>query len=128
MPVFMLQQAEVQTETKEAIEKRQQLLVEEINASGISDAVALNRLKEFLSAEAVWHISDMDYPMRVRYEKYLNRLNYAKVSVRRYIKVFDLVKQYEIAQQMKTLAGNKDISGSIKIRFYFFHTIQTEIS
>ena len=107
MPVFMLQQAEVQTETKEANEKRQQLLVEEINASGIADAVALNRLKEFLRAEAVWRISDMDYPMRVRYEKYLNRLNYAKVSVRRYIKVFDLVKQHEIAQQMKTLAGKQ---------------------
>ncbi|WP_195420925.1 hypothetical protein [Faecalicatena contorta] len=67
--------------------------------------MALNRLKEFLSAETVWHIPDMDDPMRVRYEKYLNRLNYAKVSVRRYIKVFDLVKQYEIAQQMKKLAG-----------------------
>ena len=107
MPVSILRQAEVQTETREAIEKRQQLLAEEIDDSRIADTVALNRLKEFLSAEAVWHISDMDYPMRVRYEKYLNRLNYAKGSIRKYIKVFDLVKQYEIAQQMKTLAGKQ---------------------
>lgn len=107
MPVSILRQAEVQTETREEIEKRQKLLEEEIHASQVADTVALNRLKEFLNAEAVWHISDMDYLMRVRYEKYLNGIDYAETTIRRYLNVFDLVKQHEIAQQMKTLTGRQ---------------------
>ena len=107
MPVYMFQQAEVRAESREETERKERQLIEEMDACQITDKTAINKLKCFLAESDVWHISEMDYPLRVQYEQYLIKSKTAPTSIRRHINTYDQVKHYWIAEQMQTLAGQQ---------------------
>lgn len=107
MPVYMLRQVQVKTESGEEAEQKKRRLVQEVDAYQITDKTALNKLKRFLAESNVWHISEMDYPLRMQYEQYLIKNNIMQASVKRYLNVYDQVKQHEIAEQIQTLSGQK---------------------
>lgn len=107
MPVYMFQQAEVRAESREEIERKERQLIEELDACQITDKTAINKLKCFLIENDVWHISEMDYPLRMRYEQYLIENKITLVSVKRYLNIYDQAKQFEISEQMQTPVGQQ---------------------
>lgn len=107
MPVYMFQQAEVRVESKEDIERKEEQLVQELNVCQITAKTAVNKLKQFLAESDIWHISEMDYLLRLQYEQYLLQDKMTQASVKRYLKIYDQIKQHEVAEQMQTLAGQQ---------------------
>ena len=93
MPVYMFQQAEVRAESREEVERKERQLIEELDACQITDKTAINKLKCFLTESDVWHISEMDYPLRMQYEQYLIKSKTAQTSIRRHINTYDQVKR-----------------------------------
>ena len=71
MPVYLLQQAEAKRETAGDIEQKKQQLAKELNAYRADDKLRVSRLKMFLSNVNVWRVSEMDYLLRIEFEKYL---------------------------------------------------------
>lgn len=107
MPVYMFQQVEARVESREEIEQKEKQLVQELNTCRITDKTVVNKLKQFLAESDIWHISEMDYLLRMQYERYLIQDKMTQASVKRYLKIYDQIKQYEIAEQMQTLAGQQ---------------------
>lgn len=107
MPVYLLQQAEAKRETDGDIEQKQQQLAKELDTYSAADKLRVSRLKMFLSNVNVWHVSEMDYLLRIKFEKYLLESGLSLVSIKRNLKTYDKIKQYEIAEQVQTLAGKR---------------------
>lgn len=107
MPVYLLQQIEAKRETAGDIEQKKQQLAKELDAYSAADKLRVSRLKMFLSDVNVWHVSEMDYLLRIKFEKYLLESGLALASIKRHLKTYDTIKQYEIAEQMQTLAGKR---------------------
>lgn len=107
MPVYLLQQAEAKRETAGDIEQKKQQLAKELNAYRADDKLRVSRLKMFLSNVNVWRVSEMDYLLRIEFEKYLLQSGLSFVSIKRYLKTYDKIKQCEIAEQRQTLAGKR---------------------
>ncbi|MCI9077045.1 MAG: phage integrase family protein [Dorea sp.] len=107
MPVYLLQQAEAKRETDGDIEQKQQQLEKELDTYSAADKLRVSRLKMFLSDVNVWHVSEMDYLLRIEFEKYLLQSGLSFVSIKRYLKTYDKIKQCEIAEQRQTLAGKR---------------------
>ena len=106
MPVYLLRQAEDLTESREAYKKRKQQLIEELEAYQFTDIAVIRNLGNFLADSGLEHISEMDYPLRIAYEQYL-QTHTPKKAVPKYIKMYDRIKQKEIAEQVQTLAGKR---------------------
>ena len=106
MPVYLLQQAERRTEYQEDIEKKKQELYAEIDSFQLKDKTQVNTLKKFLSDREIWNLQDMDYPMRISYERYLKE-NRNPNSVLWHLRIYDAIKQQHIYQQMQTLSGKR---------------------
>ena len=107
MPVYLLQQAEAKRETAGDIEQKKQQLAKELNAYRADDKLRVSRLKMFLSNVNVWRVSEMDYLLRIEFEEYLLQSGLSFVSIKRYLKTYDKIKQCEIAEQRQTLAGKR---------------------
>ena len=97
-----MQQAEHITESEVDIEKKKQELYSEIDALGIKSDSRINKLKKFLADRKIWHLEEMDYPLRNSYEQYLRGQIRSQI-VSFYLKIYDTVKQQHIYQQMQTL-------------------------
>lgn len=106
MPVYLLRQAEDLTESREAYKKRKQQLMEELEAYQFPDIAVIRNLGNFLADSGLEHISEMDYPLRIEYEQYL-QTHHSKKAVPKYVKMYDRIKQKEIAEQIQTLAGKR---------------------
>ena len=104
MPVYLLQQAEHRTEYHEDIEKKKQELYAEIDSFQIKRKTQINFLKRYLTANGILRLEEMNCALRQDYETYLQK-NITAKRVREYVRVFDLVKQYDIAKQITTLCG-----------------------
>ena len=101
-----MQQAEHITESEVDIEKKKQELYSEIDALGIKSDSRINKLKKFLADRKIWHLEEMDYPLRNSYEQYLRGQIRSQI-VSFYLKIYDTVKQQHIYQQMQTLNGKR---------------------
>lgn len=107
MPVYLLQQAEVRKEFIEDIEQKKLQLERELETCEIPDKTVVNKLKKYLMEIDVWHISEMDYPMKMQYKKWLQNRGMSTNSITKYLNAYDKIKQFEIAEQMQTLAGKQ---------------------
>lgn len=106
MPVYLLQQIERRTEYQEDIEKKKQKLYAKLDSFQIKDKTQVNTLKKFLSDREIWNLQDMDYLLRISYERYLKE-NRNPNSVSWHLRVYDAIKQQHIYQQMQTLTGKR---------------------
>ncbi len=67
-----------------------------------------NCLKAYFIEHEIWHLSEIDYHVRVEYEKYL-RKHYVDGTVRSYLRGMDGAKQYLIRENAKTLKGKRNV-------------------
>ena len=63
---------------------------------------------EFMVSEGIESIADLDYPARVRFEKWLTYHTNA-VENRHYILVFDKLKQYSVSKEIHIIADGKPV-------------------
>lgn len=113
-----MQQAEHITESEVDIEKKKQELYSEIDALGIKSDSRINKLKKFLADRKIWHLEEMDYPLRNSYEQYLRGQIRSQI-VSFYLKIYDTVKQQHIYQQMQTLNGKRIYEWKYQNKIYF---------
>ena len=69
-------------------------------------------LKTYLIEHEIWHLSEINYRIRVDYQKYLKEC-YADCTVRSYLRGMDGVKQHLIRKNAKTLKGKWDAKAHI---------------
>ena len=118
MAVYPLWQADVPEESAEEIEKRKKQLAEEIDACSEVEGPFRNKVKHFLEKERIWHISEIDYLIRVQYEEYLKK-EITPVSWNKYLKAFDRIKQHSVREQMQTLKGKRDALADLENQIIF---------
>lgn len=107
MAVYPLWQTEVPKASAEEIQKKREQMMAEIDACYEVQGTYRNKVKKFLGQQEIWHISEIDYQVRVKYEKFLET-EVNPVSWSMYLKGFDRIKQHSIRSQMSTLAGKKN--------------------
>lgn len=105
MPALKLQRIELQQNTDELHAQ----LRAELNVCTDVQASYRNKIEKFMAAEEIWHIADLDYPTRERYEKFLAG-EVKPVSYAIYLKAFDRIKRLAINSQMKIMAKGQIVS------------------
>ena len=63
---------------------------------------------EFMISEGIGKIADLDYPARVKFEKWLEDKTTAS-TLRKYMLAFDKIKQYAVKKEMHMMADGKTI-------------------
>lgn len=104
MPALILERVYPQGENKTNEEQLYQQLTTEIESCLGLNKVKRNRVKTFLAENQIWHISEMDYPLRKSFEEYM-KTQVCEEAVCAFMLAFDRIKQYSMRQQMQTLEG-----------------------
>ena len=99
---------EEQWTSSEEREKKIEELSRELDESMDSNS-GKGCLKAYLVKNEVWHITDIDYELRVDYKKYL-KSTYSDSVVRSYLRGMDKAKLYAIRKHANTLKGKQEIA------------------
>ena len=118
MSVYPLWQAEVPEESEEEIQKRKTQMEEEVDACCEVQGAYRNKVKKFLEMIGIWHISEIDYLIRVQYEEFL-KTEVAPVSRSVYLKGFDRIKQHSVREQTQTLKGKREALADLENQILF---------
>ncbi len=102
MPAYWLLRVEPQEERKE-LERQLTLAVRECTKVNIT---ARNHVKRFMMEYGVWQLSDLDYPLRLKYENYLKR-NKTSVSYTGCLHAFDKMKLHAMKKELQTMSGRR---------------------
>ena len=105
MPALRLQQIELQPNTNEL---RAQLRAELDECTDVQ-ACYRNKIEKFMAVEGLWHIKDLDYPIRKRYAEFLTG-KVKPVSYSTYLKAFDRIVRRAINRRLKAIAKGKILS------------------
>lgn len=119
MPAYLLRQTGRSTEEYEKLHRQ---LSEEIDLCVGLERSRMNRVREFLEENDIWHIKDMDYNLRQAFGQYI-RKRMGNEAACACITTFDKIKQYSIREQMQTLAGQMECRWKYdnKILFIPYH-------
>lgn len=93
-------------EPQENIEQLKAQLKAELDECTNADSTGRNHLIEFMAAEGIWHISELDYPTRERFERVM-RERYQWDTARGYISAYDRVKQHSVRTNVTLLVNGK---------------------
>ena len=105
MPALRLQRIELQQNTDEL---RAQLRTELDECTDVQ-ACYRNKIEKFMAAEGLWHIKDLDYPIRKRYAEFLTG-KVKPVCYSTYLKAFDRIVRRAINRRLKAIAKGKILS------------------
>ncbi len=103
MPAYKLQLAEQQEDREEL--KRQ--LDQEVQGCTEVRIVERNHVKKFLMEYDVWHLSEIDYPLRLIYEDYVEKYKIPYRATLTCLHTFDKMKLHAIREEMQTMAGRE---------------------
>lgn len=81
-------------------------LEEEIDGCTELNPTRRNRVKKFLKEYGVYHIAEMDYPLREEYKRYLEK-NETVICHISCLNAFDRIKLHSMKQELQTLAGKQ---------------------
>ena len=96
----------------------------EIEIAGCMEARTTykNKVRDFMVKKGVWHISELDYPLREEFQKFLEG-QVDSVSYRLYEKAFDRIKQHSIQNQLREIKEDVQ-SRNTRTSFCFYPIIQ----
>ncbi|MHA9737885.1 tyrosine-type recombinase/integrase [Robinsoniella peoriensis] len=114
MPVYQMQQAEIWEED----EPQGGQLEAEVDACREVKSNYRNRVRHFLRTSGITHISEMEYGLRIEYEKYLMQTE--KQSLHNLcLNAFDRIKLHSMKEEMLTLAGKRKYTLDFAERIIF---------
>ena len=102
MPAYAFRVAEPQ-ENREELERQLTQEVRECTEVRITER---NHVKRFLMKYGVWQLSEMDYTLRVMFEKYLKE-SQISVSALSCLHAFDQMKIHAMREEMQTITGRR---------------------
>lgn len=103
MPVYALRPAEPQRE-REELERGLDREVRECTEVTIT---VRNYVKRFLMEYDVWHLSEIDYPLRLAFEDYAHTHKLPSVAPLTCLHTLDKMKLHAIREEMRTMAGRR---------------------
>lgn len=103
MPAYKLQTAEQQENQEEL--KRQ--LDQEVQECTEVRSEFRNYVKRFLMEYDVWHLSEIDYPLRLIYEDYVEKHKIPYAAPLTCLHMFDKMKLHAMRQEMQTISGRR---------------------
>lgn len=103
MPAYKLQLAEQQEDQEEL--KRQ--LDQEVWECTEAVIVTRNHVKRFLMEYGVWRLSEMDYPLRLVYEDYVEKHKIPYVASSTCLHTFDKMKLHAMRHEMQIISGRR---------------------
>ena len=107
MPASQLLRLELKEDTKQL---REQLEAELAECSEV-ESTYRNKVEIFMMEYGIWHISELDYPLRREFRQFLTgQIKPACYSI--YEKAFDRIKQHSIHSQMRVV-----YSRSIQLKY-----------
>lgn len=118
MSVYPLWQAEVPEESTEEIQRKREELEAEVDACCEVRGPYRNKVKKFLEIQEIWHISEIDYQVRVKFEEFL-KTEVKPVSFRMYRSGFDQIKRHSIQEQIQTLKGKREALAELNNQVIF---------
>lgn len=120
MPAYQLLRFKPQEDTEQLFAQ----LEAELAACSEVDACYRNKVKAFMVENGIWHISELDYPWRQEFRKFLEGQVKPKCFYG-YEKAFDKVKQYSI-QRQRRWSDNSRVQPKYenKILFLLYHPDQ----
>lgn len=104
----MLAQMLKRIEPQENIEQLKAQLRAELDECTEANSTGRNHLLEFMADEGIWHISELDYPMRERFEMVM-RERFPWETARGYISAYDRVKQHSVRKNVTLLVKGKQV-------------------
>lgn len=102
MTALKLQLIEPQQNTEVLREQ----LEAELNECTEADATGKNHVRNFMVANGIWHISELNYPLRKELEALLQE-KYSDNACRKYLLAYDRIKQYSISKELQVLTKEK---------------------
>lgn len=122
MPALMLQRTVPQQNNEQQITQLQKELAE----CGVPVRLGLNKLKNFMIANEIWSISELDYGWRVEYQKAL-ATELASNTINEYLKSFDKIKRYSLKKQMRITANGRDVRPAYKNELLYlpYHPVES---
>ena len=66
-----------------------------------------NHVKKFLMEYGVWHLSEIDYPLRLIYEDYVKKYKIPYRATLSCLHTFDKMKFHAMRQEMQTISGRR---------------------
>lgn len=107
MQAYRLLKTETQPDADAERESLMEQLGREIDSCTEVASTYRNKAKKFLASMEVWHIEEIDYEIRIVYEKYLEP-EVSEKAIRQYVKGLDRIKQHSVREQMQTLQGRRE--------------------
>lgn len=104
----MLAQMLKRIEPQENIEQLKAQLRAELDECTEANSTGRNHLLEFMADEGIWHISELDYPTRERFEMEM-RERFPWDTARGYISAYDRVKQHSVRKNVTLLVKGKQV-------------------
>lgn len=117
MPAYKILQQEIQ----EDISKLELELEKELAECTEVRQTCRNKVKAFMIEQKIWHISELDYPLREAFHRFLkvqlNLVNYCF-----YEKAFDRIKKYSLRNQLREINGSKiKLAYGNQLLFLLYH-------
>lgn len=103
MPAHAFRLAEPQ-ENREELERQLTQEVRECTEVGIT---ARNYVKRFLMEHGIWKLSEIDYPLRLDFEDYVEKYELPSNSPLTCLHTFDKMKLHAMREEMRTIAGRR---------------------
>ncbi len=94
-------------EPKEEREELERQLSQEVRECTDVKITIRNYVKRFLMEYNVWRLSEIDYPLRLQFENYLEKHEMTYVSPLTCLHTFDRMKLHAMREEMKTIAGRR---------------------
>lgn len=122
MPAYQLLRQE---EQEDEIQLKAQLEAELAECTEAKQTYR-NKVKAFMEAQGIWHISELDYPLREAFHGFLEG-QISPVSYNLYMKAFDQIKQHSLKNQFREIKDKK-LKYENKLFFLFYHPDQILVS
>lgn len=95
-------------EPQENIEQLKAQLRAELDECTEAKSTGRNHLMEFMVKQGIWHIAELDYHVRERFEQHLSR-RFQHSAMRQYIGAYDRVVQHAVRKNVTLLVKGKQV-------------------
>ena len=90
----------------------------ELNECTEADSTGKNHVRNFMVANGIWHISELNYQLRKQFETLL-REKFSDSTCRRYLTAFDRIKQHSACKEFQVFAKGKPIYPEYKNDIFY---------
>ena len=114
MTALKLQLIEPQQNTETLREQ----LEAELNECTEANATGKNHVRNFMVANGIWHISELNYLLRKQFEALLQE-KYSDNACRKYLLAYDRIKQYSISKELQIFTKGKHQNSQYRNEIFY---------